>query len=113
MFDWRGAACAVRALALLVTASAHAHALPAATACMYCRHHHLPLALLLYSITFMLPPTPTYPNPTALLAAHCALPMQLGVDGGAGDPALRPFWRGRMGLEKEEQVDLFEEVGCH
>lgn len=37
--------------------------------------------------------------------------MQLGVDGGAEDPALRPFWRGRMGLSKEEQLDLFEQVG--
>lgn len=37
-------------------------------------------------------------------------PLQLGVDGGAGDPALRPFWRGRMGLSKLEQRDLFESV---
>lgn len=37
---------------------------------------------------------------------------QLGVDGGAEDPSLRPFWRGRMGLSKEEQLELYEQVGC-
>lgn len=36
---------------------------------------------------------------------------QLDVDGGAGDPALRPFWRGRMGLGKGQQLALFEQVG--
>ena len=39
------------------------------------------------------------------------LGVQLGVDGGAEDPALRPFWRGRMGLTKEEQLELYAEVG--
>ncbi|KAL4457869.1 hypothetical protein ABPG75_012734 [Micractinium tetrahymenae] len=38
--------------------------------------------------------------------------VELGVDGGAGDAALRPFWRGRMGLSKLEQRDLFEEGGA-
>ena len=57
----------------------------------------------------------------ACLGPCCALParaqaptptpaLQLGVDGGAGDPALRPFWRGRMGLSKQEQAALFEQV---
>ena len=37
--------------------------------------------------------------------------LQLGVDGGAEDAALRPFWRGRMGLAKAEQLELFVQVG--
>ena len=44
------------------------------------------------------------------------LGVEMGVDGGAEAPELRPFWRGRMGLSKEEQLALFEQVrrvvGC-
>jgi hypothetical protein len=32
------------------------------------------------------------------------------VDGGAEDPALRPYWRGRLGLTKEEQLELWEQA---
>jgi hypothetical protein len=39
------------------------------------------------------------------------LNMEIGVDGGAEDPMLREFWRGRIGLSKEEQVDLWEAGG--
>ncbi|KAI7837322.1 hypothetical protein COHA_008837 [Chlorella ohadii] len=49
-------------------------------------------------------------NAAAFLDA--LLDVELGVDGGAEDPALRPFWRGRMGLSKEEQLDLFEQGGA-
>ena len=38
------------------------------------------------------------------------LSVEMGVDGGAEAPELRPFWRGRMGLSKEEQLALFEQV---
>lgn len=34
--------------------------------------------------------------------------MELGFDGGAEDDRLRKFWRGRMGLTKEEQREVFE-----
>ena len=34
--------------------------------------------------------------------------MQVGSEGGAEDPALRHLWRGRMGMSKQEQLDLFE-----
>jgi hypothetical protein len=37
--------------------------------------------------------------------------MEIGVDGGAEDPMLREFWRGRMGLSKEEQIELWEAGG--
>jgi hypothetical protein len=43
------------------------------------------------------------------------LGVEMGVDGGAEALELRPFWRGRMGLSKEEQLALFEQVrvvGC-
>ena len=39
------------------------------------------------------------------------LRVQVGVDGGAEDPGLRPFWRGRMGLSREEQQELYEAGG--
>ncbi|EFN58489.1 hypothetical protein CHLNCDRAFT_140518 [Chlorella variabilis] len=39
------------------------------------------------------------------------LAVELGVDGGAEHAALRPFWRGRMGLSKEEQRELWEQGG--
>lgn len=48
-------------------------------------------------------------RPTCL-AFLCPVLTQLGVDGGAEDPSLRPFWRGRMGLSKEEQLQLYEQV---
>ncbi|KAI3436795.1 hypothetical protein D9Q98_006206 [Chlorella vulgaris] len=38
------------------------------------------------------------------------LGIELGVDGGAEDPALRPYWRGRLGLTKEEQLELWEQA---
>ena len=38
--------------------------------------------------------------------------VQLGEDGGAEDPALRPYWRGRMGLGKAEQLKLWESGGA-
>ena len=34
--------------------------------------------------------------------------MQVGSEGGAGDARLRGWWRGRLGLSKEEQLALFE-----
>ena len=34
--------------------------------------------------------------------------MDVGIDGGAGDPRLRRWWRGRGGLSKAEQVVLYE-----
>lgn len=36
--------------------------------------------------------------------AHC----QVGQDGGVEDLGLRKWWRGRMGMSKEEQVDAFQ-----
>ena len=33
--------------------------------------------------------------------------MQIGGEGGAEEPALRPLWRGRMGMNKQQQLDLF------
>lgn len=33
---------------------------------------------------------------------------QVGSEGGAQEAALRPYWRGRMGTSKHEQLDLFE-----
>ena len=33
---------------------------------------------------------------------------QVGSQGGAEEAALRPYWRGRMGTSKQEQLDLFE-----
>lgn len=33
---------------------------------------------------------------------------QVGSEGGAQEAALRPYWRGRMGTSKQEQLDLFE-----
>lgn len=41
----------------------------------------------------------------------CLLNMEIGVDGGAEDPVLREYWRGRMGLSKEEQIELWEAGG--
>ena len=32
----------------------------------------------------------------------------MGSEGGAQEAALRPYWRGRMGTSKQEQLDLFE-----
>lgn len=32
---------------------------------------------------------------------------QVGSEGGAEEPALRHWWRGRMGTSKQEQLDLF------
>lgn len=55
---------------------------------------------------------PHHPPRAPLRLTHAPAPLlQLGVDGGAGDPALRQFWRGRMGLSKEQQLELFEQVG--
>lgn len=34
--------------------------------------------------------------------------MQVGSEGGAEEPTLRHLWRGRMGMSKQEQLDLFE-----
>ncbi|KAL4535642.1 hypothetical protein Ndes2526A_g06461 [Nannochloris sp. 'desiccata'] len=39
------------------------------------------------------------------------LNMEIGVDGGAEHPALREYWRGRVGLAKEEQIELWEAAG--
>ena len=39
------------------------------------------------------------------------LGVEIGVDGGAEDAVLRQWWRGRMGLSKEEQVELWESGG--
>ena len=39
------------------------------------------------------------------------LGAEMGVDGGAEDPVLRGWWRGRMGLDKEEQLDLYASGG--
>ena len=39
------------------------------------------------------------------------LQMEIGVDGGAEDPQLREYWRGRVGLSKEEQIELWEAGG--
>lgn len=50
---------------------------------------------------------PSRVSPTLLRSVPL---LQLGVDGGAGDPTLRPYWRGRMGLSRLEQRDLFESV---
>ena len=36
---------------------------------------------------------------------------QIGADGGAEDPVLRRWWRGRMGLAREEQRELYAEGG--
>lgn len=33
---------------------------------------------------------------------------QVGSEGGAQEPALRPYWRGRMGTSKQDQLDLYE-----
>ena len=33
---------------------------------------------------------------------------QVGKEGGAQEPALRPYWRGRMGASKQDQLDLYE-----
>ena len=38
--------------------------------------------------------------------------MVVGVDGGAEDPRLRRWWRGRMGLSKQEQLDLYAAGGA-
>lgn len=48
-------------------------------------------------------------NAEAWLSAWLASPA--GLDGGVGDPALRPNWRGRLGLSKEEQLAAFEAGG--
>ncbi|KFM26724.1 Photosystem I reaction center subunit VI, chloroplastic [Auxenochlorella protothecoides] len=45
-------------------------------------------------------------NAEAWLTAWLGTPAEL--DGGVGDPALRPHWRGRLGLSKEEQLAVFE-----
>ena len=42
-----------------------------------------------------------------LLQLHAAL-LQTGSAGGVAHDALRTHWRGRMGLSKVEQLDLFE-----
>ncbi len=39
------------------------------------------------------------------MSTWCAL--QVGSEGGAEEPALRHFWRGRMATSKQEQLDLF------
>lgn len=39
------------------------------------------------------------------------LGIEVGVDGGAEDEVLRKWWRGRMGLSKEEQLELWEAGG--
>lgn len=39
------------------------------------------------------------------------LEAEVGVDGGAEDERLRRWWRGRMGLDGEEQVELFDSYG--
>ena len=36
------------------------------------------------------------------------LEVEVGVDGGAEDAVLRRWWRGRMGMDKEEQRELFD-----
>lgn len=36
------------------------------------------------------------------------LDIDVGADGGAEDPTLRQWWRGRMGLTKEEQMALWK-----
>ena len=33
--------------------------------------------------------------------------MQIGGEGGAEEPALRPLWRGKMRMSKQQQLDLF------
>lgn len=38
-------------------------------------------------------------------------PFQVGCDGGAEHPLLRPWWRGRRGLTREECVALFDRGG--
>ena len=42
-----------------------------------------------------------------LLLKYLVLLLQVGIDGGAEDPQLRKWWRGRMGLSREEQLELF------
>ena len=37
-----------------------------------------------------------------------SVPGQVGSEGGVQEAALRPYWRGRMGTSKQEQLDLFE-----
>ena len=32
----------------------------------------------------------------------------MGSEGGSQEAALKPYWRGRMGTSKQEQLDLFE-----
>jgi hypothetical protein len=39
------------------------------------------------------------------------LGVEIGVDGGAGDKRLRQWWRGRLGLTKEQQLELWEAEG--
>ena len=38
--------------------------------------------------------------------------LQVGADGGAEDPRLRGWWRGRLGLSRPEQLGLFEQGGA-
>jgi hypothetical protein len=40
-----------------------------------------------------------------------ALEAQVDSDGGPNDLRLRKYWRGRMGLSKDEQLEFFE-CGC-
>ena len=42
-------------------------------------------------------------------AANALFQVKVSCNGGAEDEKLRPFWRGRMNLTKEEQVQMFED----
>ena len=40
----------------------------------------------------------------------CALPtLQVGTEGGFDHPVLRQWWRGRMGLSKDQQKEAFQQ----
>lgn len=51
-----------------------------------------------------------FTTPPSLLS-HPLL-LQIGTDGGAEDPVLRQWWRGRMGLSRPEQLELHQEGGA-
>jgi Sucrase/ferredoxin-like len=48
----------------------------------------------------------------AMVFLDSLINMEIGVDGGAEDPLLREFWRGRVGLNKGEQIELWESGGA-
>lgn len=47
-------------------------------------------------------------NASAVQEAESSSAVQVGSEGGAQETRLRPYWRGRMGTSKQEQLDLFE-----